>query len=323
MPFSNRARRVAVVGTGVIGSSWAALYLARGFEVIATDPRPDAESLLRHFIDTAWETLAVLGLSPKASPDHIDFTSDLEQAVSGAEFIQENAPDQEQVKMQLFAAIDAAAPADSIIASSSSGIAMSTIQSLCRCPQRCVIGRPLNPPHLIPLVEVVGGEKTAPEAIRRALAFYASMGKRPIHLRKEIVGGAADRMQAALHREMAYLIDQGVLDAADADAAVCWGHGLRWGVMGPHLEVQLGERQDDTAGLHERIASHWKRLGDLDLTPELRQAIGSGVLETVQQRNFQQVARERDELLVGLLRLRERYSNRFARGRSGNAGKRR
>jgi carnitine 3-dehydrogenase len=323
MQLNNRARRVAVVGTGVIGSSWAALYLARGFDVIATDPRPDAESHLRHFIDTAWEALAVLGLSPKASPDHIDFTPDLKHAVSSADFIQENAPDQEQVKMQLFAAIDAAAPADSIIASSSSGIAMSTIQSLCRYPQRCVIGRPLNPPHIIPLVEVAGGEKTAPEAIQQALGFYASAGKQPIHLRKEIAGGAADRVQAALHREMAYLIDQGVLDVADADAAVCWGHGLRWGVMGPNLALHLGERQDDTAGLNERIASHWKRLGNLDLTPELRQAIRSGVLQAVEQRNFQQVARERDELLVGLLRLRERYSNRFARGRSSNASKRR
>src|SRR5689334_16097767 len=127
MQRNNRARRVAIVGTGVIGSSWAALYLARGFDVIATDPRPDAESHLRHFIDTAWEALAVLGLSPKASPDHIDFTPDLKYAVSGAEFIQENAPEQEQVKVRLFAQIDAAAPADSIIASSSSGIAMSTI----------------------------------------------------------------------------------------------------------------------------------------------------------------------------------------------------
>jgi len=143
-------------------------------------------------------------------------------------------------KIKLFADMDAATPPDSIIASSSSGLTMSVMQSACKHPERCVIGHPFNPPHVVPLVEVVAGEKTSPETVQRAIAFYASIGKKPIHVRKEVVGHVANRLQAALYREIVYLIEQGVLDVADSDAAVCWGPGLRWGLMGPNLLFHLG-----------------------------------------------------------------------------------
>src|SRR5215469_15946506 len=179
-------RRVAIVGTGVIGASWAAEYLARGFDVVANDPAPNAEADLRKYVGDAWEQLEAIGLSPGASRGRLTFTSNLKEALSNADFVQENGPERPDFKIKLFADMDDATAPDSLIASSSSGVTMSVIQSKCKRPERCVIGHPFNPPHIIPLVEVVGGTKTSPDAIRQAMAFYASIGKKPIHLRKEL-----------------------------------------------------------------------------------------------------------------------------------------
>src|ERR1700740_1800105 len=174
--------RVAIVGTGVIGASWATHYLARGFDVVATDPAPGAEAALRAYVDASWDSAAALGLSNGASRDRLEFTADMREAVGDADFVQENAPERPDLKVKLFADIDEAHPPGAIIASSSSGITMSEIQAECPHPERTVIGHPFNPPHLIPLVEVVGGTRTAPETIQDAMSFYAAIGKLPIHL---------------------------------------------------------------------------------------------------------------------------------------------
>src|SRR5919197_6545042 len=184
MSSNKPIRRIAIVGTGLIGSSWAALYLARGFDVIATNPRPNAESKLREKVDLAWDDLTVIGLSPGATRDRLTFTSNMGEALSEADFVQENGPERPDFKIKLFAQMDNVAPPDSIIASSTSWMTMSAIQSDCQHPERCIIGHPFNPPHMIPLVEVVGGNKTSPEATQQAMAFYVSIGKRPIYLRK-------------------------------------------------------------------------------------------------------------------------------------------
>src|SRR5262249_51100115 len=155
----------AIVGTGVIGASWAAQYLARGFDVVATDPAPDAEENLRKYVDDAWTTLASIGLVPGADRDRLSFTTDMAQALSGADFVQENGPERVDFKVRLFADMDAATPPDSIIASSSSGITPSVMQSQCNNAERILVGHPFNPPHLVPLVEVVGGARTSPEAL--------------------------------------------------------------------------------------------------------------------------------------------------------------
>src|SRR6202140_2563282 len=228
MSYNKPIRRIAIVGAGVIGASWAAEFLARGFDVIATDPAPNAEANLRKYIDAAWPSLTALGLDKSASRDRLSFTPDLKKALRDADFVQENGPERKDFKVQLFADMDAATPPDSIIASSSSGLTMSVMQSACKHPERCVIGHPFNPPHVIPLVEVVAGAKTSSETVQQAISFYTSIGKKPIHVRKEMVGHVANRLQAALYREVVYLIEQGVLDVADSDAAVCWGPGLRW-----------------------------------------------------------------------------------------------
>src|SRR3954469_1889994 len=240
MSYNKPIRRIAIVGTGVIGASWAAEYLARGFDVIATDPAPNAEANLRKYIDEAWKDLTNIGLSKGASRDRLTFTTDMKEALAKADFIQENGPERPDFKMKLFADMDDAAPVDSIIASSSSGITPSVMQSKAKHPERILVGHPFNPPHIIPLVEVVGGTRTAPETIRDTMSFYALLGKKPIHLKKEIPGHAANRIQSALYREVVHLIEQGVLDVADSDDAVSWGPGLRWGVMGPSLLWHLG-----------------------------------------------------------------------------------
>ncbi len=305
-------RRVAVVGAGAIGASWAALYLARGLDVIAADPNPGAEARLRRYVDTAWQALKLMGLSHKGSPEHLSFTDDPSAAVTEVEFVQECAPEDINLKIKLFAELDAAAPVEAIIASSSSSLPMSVIQSECAHPARCVIGHPFNPPHIVPLVEVVGGEKTAPETIEQAMAFYRAIGRKPIRVRKEVLGHIANRLQAALYREVANLIEQQVVDVTDADAAVCWGPGLRWGIMGPNLLFHLGGGE---GGIHhfmehmaQPIAACWKDLGNPDLTPALQETIIKGVLEEAGNRTIDLLTRERDELLLGLLRLRSKLT---------------
>jgi carnitine 3-dehydrogenase len=306
--LDKQVRRIAIIGTGVIGASWAAQYLARGFDVIATNPNSDAESKLRKNIDAAWKELTMIGLSPGATRDRLTFTSDMKEALSEADFVQENAPERPDFKIKLFADIDDVTPSDSIIASSSSGITMSVIQSDCKHPERCVIGHPFNPPHMIPLVEVVGGNKTSPEAIQQAMAFYAAIGKKPINLRKELPGHAANRLQAALYREVVYLIEQGILSVEDADAAVSWGPGLRWGVMGPSLLWHLGGGEGGIRHFMEQLmdplAAMMKNLENPELTDELKQTITQGVLREAGNRSVEQLAQEESEMLLGLLRLR-------------------
>ena len=308
MSSEKNIRRIAIVGTGVIGASWAALFLAHGLDVVATDPAPSAEENLRDYIDNAWPALEALGLSAGASKERISFTSQLSDALGGVDLVQENGPEKPDFKIKLFADMDALTPATTILASSSSGIPIGVSQSQCKHPERCVIGHPFNPPHLIPLVEIVGGEKTSAETIERSIAFYASIGKRPIHVKKEVVGHVANRLQAALYREVVYLIEQGVLSVSDADTAVSWGPGLRWGLMGPNLLFHLGGGQGGIKHFMDHlsgpIAAWWKDLGNPEFTPELKANISQGVLEEAGNRSIDDLAKQRDSLLLGLLALR-------------------
>ena len=308
MSFDKPIRRVAVVGTGVIGASWAAQYLARGLDVVATDPAPNAETNLRKYVDEAWELLEEIGLSAGASRDRLSFTEDMGQALAQADFVQENGPERPDFKMKLFADMDEATPVDSIIASSSSGITPSVMQSDCKHPERVIVGHPFNPPHIIPLVEVVGGTTTSPEAIQHAMRFYTSIAKKPIHLRKELPGHVANRLQAALYREILYLIEQGVLSVEETDTAVSYGPGLRWGVMGQSLQWHLGGGAGGIDHFMEQLmdplAAMMKTLGNPEVTPELKQTIVEGVTREAAGRSVDELAREEDEVIIGLLRLR-------------------
>ena len=308
MSVDKPIRRIAIVGTGVIGASWAALFLARGLEVIATDPAPNAEENLREYIDSAWPALEQLGLSSGASKDRLSFTAKLGDALKDVDLVQENGPERPDFKIKLFADMDALTPATTILASSSSGIPIGVSQSQCKHPERCVIGHPFNPPHLIPLVEIVGGEKTSAATIERSIAFYASIGKRPIHVKKEVVGHVANRLQAAIYREVVYLIEQDILSVADADAAVSWGPGLRWGLMGPNLLFHLAGGKGGIQHFMEHLAgprtTWWKDLGNPEFTPELKEKIVQGVLAEAGNQSINDLAEERDTQLLGLLALR-------------------
>jgi 3-hydroxyacyl-CoA dehydrogenase len=185
-------QRVAVVATGVIGASWAAFFLAKGLDVDATDPSPDAEARLRAAVAAHWPTLERFGLASGASARRLRFHTRLEDAVAHADFVQESGPERLDFKTDLFRRMDEAAPAHAILASSSSGLAISAVQAGCKRPERVVLGHPFNPPHLIPLVEVVGGERTSAETIERTMAFYAGIGKRPIHVKREVKGHIAN-----------------------------------------------------------------------------------------------------------------------------------
>jgi len=303
--------RVAIVGTGVIGASWAALFLAKGLEVAATDIAPDAEAKLRGFVATAWPALETLGLAPSASTAKLTFSPDLATALKGADLVQENGPERIDFKQTLYRQLDALLPPDVIIASSSSGLTMSEIQKGCPShPERCVIGHPFNPPHLIPLVEIVGGAQTSEETIARASAFYAGLGKRTIRLHKEVPGHVANRLQAALSREVYHLVAEGVVSVADVDTALCWGPGLRWGIMGQLLLNHLGGGQGGIEHFFQQftgpLTAWWKVLGSPQLTPELQRRLIDGVHAEVGTRSIEELAAERDEILLGLLRLRSK-----------------
>jgi len=299
-------KRVAVVATGVIGASWAAFFLAHGLDVDATDPSPDAEARLRAAVAAHWPTLERFGLAAEASADRLRFHARLEDAVADADFVQESGPERLDFKIDLFRRMDEAAPARAILASSSSGLAISAVQAECRHPERVVLGHPFNPPHLIPLVEVVGGERTSAETIERTMAFYAAIGKRPIHVRREVKGHIANRLQAALWREAFHLVNEGVASVADIDTAIAHGPGLRWAVMGPFMNLHLsggaGGIAHVLAHLGGPIEDWWKDLGAPSMTEELKSKVAAGVADELGARRVADLEAARDVLLLNLIR---------------------
>jgi len=307
--MTRQIKRVAIIGTGVIGASWTALFLANGLEVVATDVAPDAEAALKRFVDAAWPALKRLGLAPNASQSNLRFTADLPTAVKNADFVQENGPERIDFKKKVYGQLDVLLSPDVIIASSSSGLTMSGIQSGCPShPERCVIGHPFNPPHLVPLVEIVGGAKTSEDTIKRASEFYTAIGKRTVRLHKEVPGHVANRLQAALAREVYYLVAEGVVSVADVDTALCWGPGLRWGIMGQVLLNHLGGGQGGIEHFFAQftgpVTAWWKVLGSPELTPAVQQMLIDGLHAEVGSRSIDELAAQRDEVLLGLLELR-------------------
>lgn len=295
-------RRVAVIGCGTVGASWAALFLAHGLDVAAYDPGPDAEEPLRAFVAHARGQLAELGAH---GGDELGFTTDLAEALRAADFVQENAPEDEGLKRRLLAEIEALTPDTAIVASSTSALLRSGIVAACRAPRRFIVAHPFNPPHLVPLVELVGEDEGV---IARAAAFYRTLDRRPVILRREMVGHIANRLASALYQEAVFLVEQGVASVADIDAALCNGPGLRWAAMGPHMTYHLG----GGAGGIERYLAHWgpsqtKRwasLGKPTLTPELQARIVAGVAEEANGRSIAELEERRDRALLDILKAR-------------------
>jgi 3-hydroxyacyl-CoA dehydrogenase len=289
-------RTVAIVGTGVIGASWAALFLSHGLDVVATDPAPGAEDRLR--ADVAATGLAARG--------RLTFAGDVAEAVAGADFVQENGPERIDVKHSLFAAMDAATRPDVVLASSSSGLLPTGIATACTAhPERVLVGHPFNPPHLLPLVEVVPGKRTSDDAVGTAMDFYSALGKKPIRLRHELPGHVANRLQAALWREAYSLVDRGVATVADIDTAIANGPGLRWALLGPFAVQHLSGGPGGIAHVLEHLGppteAWWRDMGDPSLTPELAAKIVTGVDAELDGIDQAELVARRDAALRALL----------------------
>jgi carnitine 3-dehydrogenase len=298
----------------VIGAGWAAHFLRQGMDVLAYDPAPGAEARLRTMIAGAWPTLERLGLAEGADPARLSFAPDLASAVSHADFVQENAPENGPLKIQTLAQIDAAAPPEVVIASSTSGFAMTMLQQECLHPERCVVGHPFNPPYLIPLVEVVGGARTDPGTVDWAVEFYAHVGKQPLKLARELPGFLANRLQEAVWREALHMVAAGEATVEEIDAAMVYGPGLRWALMGPCLTFHLAGGEGGMAHMLDHfgpaLLEPWTRLTAPELTPQLRDRMVEGCLREAAGRSIRALALERDEFLIELLGLLQKYWKR-------------
>lgn len=303
-------KTIALVGGGVIGGGWATRCLANGLDVVVTDPRAESRAYVEQMIADAWPVLEQAELvAPKKGT--LRFANSIADAVADADFIQENVPEREELKIAVHQEISASARADVVIASSSSGLLPSRLQSQCVHPERLLIGHPFAPVYLLPLVEVVGSEQTSTDAVRRAGAFYQSIGMRPLHVRREIEAYIADRLQESLYREALHLIDQGIATVAEIDAAVTGGPGLRWAFMGTFLAWHLG---GGPGGMRHTIEQFgpalelpWSHMKAPQLTEELKRRIVEGCEEESGERAFSEMERRRDRCLAEIQKVLKKH----------------
>ncbi len=305
MAFRGDIKRVCVVGSGLIGSGWAARCLAHGLEVVATDPGPGAEATLRANVANAWPALTQTGLAPGASTDRLSFEADMASAVAGADFVQENAPDNIDIKRKIHAAIDAAAAPEVIIASSSSGLLPSEIQEGCQHPGRIIIGHPFNPVYILPLVETLGGAQTDPAALDTADAFYRSIGMQVLRVRKEIEGYIADRLQEAIWREALHMVAEGVATTGEIDDAIIYGPGLRLAIMGPCLTFHLAGGEAGMRHMLEHFGPAlelpWTKLKAPALTDQLIDRMVEGTQASAGARSVKELETLRDKCLISIM----------------------
>ena len=294
----------AVLGAGVIGASWTALFLSSGRSVAVFDPAEGAEARLKTYVEQAWPALTELGLAERGNPDRVTFHKTAREAVDGAGFVQENVPERLPVKHALFAGIESALAPDAITASSASGLTLGQMQAGWADPARFVLGHPFNPPHLIPLVEVMGNSLTAPEAVETAEAFYADLGKVTIRVNKEVPGHVANRLQAAVWREAIHLAASGVASVGDVDKAMSAGPGLRWAAMGPTALFGLGAGAGGLAAFCDHFADTfngwWEDLGTPQLTAETAQMLVEGLAAATQGASVSEQAARRDAMIVAI-----------------------
>lgn len=305
-PGRSEVRSAAVIGAGVIGASWAALFLAHGLNVRVFDPAPHGEDHTRDYVARAWPLLLALGSTTSSVPGDFIFHPTAQAAVKDADFIQESVPERIEVKAPVYAAIEGHAADHAVIATSSSGMLLSELQTGLRDPSRLVIGHPFNPPHLIPLVELYGNAKTSPSAINTAVAFYESLGKEAVLLKKEVPGHVANRLQAALWREAVHLAMEGVASVRDIDRAVMHGPGLRWAVLGPNALLDLGGGAGGLQAFCDKLGpsfqSWWEDLGDPQLDENTVQTLVAGVAAARGSRSLSSLGAERDAAIADILR---------------------
>ncbi len=296
---------VGLLGAGVIGAGWAAHFLRLGFDVVAYDPAPEGPEAARQLVAAAWPTMENLGLAPGADPERLHFAPSLAAMAASVQVVQESGPENLETKIAAFAELDAAAAPDVVLLSSTSGLAMSDIQVRCRHPERTVVGHPFNPPYLIPLVEVVGGKETAPEALAWAGKFYRAGGKHVLELAREDPGFVANRLQEALWREALHMVAAGEASVAEIDAAITEGPGLRWAAMGPCLTFHLAGGEGGMAHMLDHfgpaLEEPWTRLEAPKFSDELRRRMVEGCLDEAQGRGIGELTRQRDEAVLAIL----------------------
>jgi 3-hydroxyacyl-CoA dehydrogenase len=314
-PAPDNIERVAVIGAGTIGASWATQFLAAGLEVAIYDPDPAGEDRIRAFIDNAWKTLERLGLDDHADPSKIEFFDDPADVVAEVVFVQESGPENLEAKRSLYATFEEALRPETIVSSSTSGFMPSELREGRVGPERFVVGHPFNPPHLIPLVEVVGGPGADPAVVDWAVDFYQWLGKKAIRIEKEMPGHVANRMQAALYREAIHLVLEGVATPADVDAAIAYGPGLRWALMGPHALHELaggeGGMRHQLEHIGPGIESWWADLGHPRITPETIDQLESAY-KADRPPSIKELVLERDALLLALLETLSRERAKLA-----------
>lgn len=304
-PDPKTVTRVTTLGAGPIGGGWAAHFLARGYDVTAYIHSEAETAALMSVINTGWISLQALGLAPGASLDRLRITTDLADAVKDAQFIQESAPERLDIKQALYKSLGELAPRDCVIASSTSGLMMTQIQADCPSPQRTVIGHPFNPPYLLPLVEVVGGKATEPQAVAWAVEFYKIAGKAPLAMKKEIPGFVATRLQEALWREALHMVANGEATPADIDNALMNGPAPRMAVQGQcmafHVACGEGGMATNLDQFGPALKWPWTRLEAPELTQELRDRMVDGCNEIAAGRHFEAMAATRDREIVAVL----------------------
>ena len=298
--------RVSVIGAGVIGSSWATLFLAAGLQVEVFEPNPDGERAARRYVERAWPTLEALGLAENGDPERIRFHASATQAVGEAQFVQESVPEQLSLKLELFAEIEPFLLPEAIVASSASGLMVSEMQREWNDPSRFLLAHPFNPPHLIPLVELSTNERTAAGVLEAAEAFFKQVGKETIRVRREVPGHVANRLQAALWREAIHLVTSGVASVEDVDKAIWAGPGLRWAAMGPHMLFHLGAGPGGLLEFCNRYGPSferwWEDLGEVALTPEVAELLAGGLNDEAGGQDLEALSAKRDSLIVNMLR---------------------
>lgn len=294
----------AILGAGVIGSSWAALFLAAGRSVTVYDPAPDTERQTREAIETAWPTLEELGLTERATPDALTFAATASQAVEGAAFVQENVPEREAIKHALYAEIEPVLRERAIVSSSTSGMTLEALQAGWKDPAPLILGHPFNPPHLIPLVELTENAQTGQDVLERTEAFYHDIGKVTIRIKKGMPGHVANRLQAAVWREAVHMAVEGVASVEDIDKAMWAGPGLRWAAMGPTMLFNLGAGDGGLQAFCEHFKDTfngwWDGLGQPHLDDEVIETLVQGVADEARGRSPKDLSAERDALIVAM-----------------------
>ena len=300
-----QVKTFAALGVGVIGSGWVSRALAHGLNVIAWDPAPGAEQQLRANVANAWPALERVGLAEGASQKRLRFVATIEECVADADFIQESAPEREDLKLSLHERVSKATKPDSIIASSTSGLLPTDFYASAKNPSRCIVGHPFNPVYLLPLVEVLGGEQTSEETLKAASTFYESIGMRPLRVRKEVPGFIADRLLEALWREALHLVNEGVATTGEIDDAIRFGAGIRWSFMGTFLTYTLA---GGDAGMRHFMQQFgpalelpWTKLVAPKLTDELIDRVVEGTTNQQGPHSIKQLERYRDDCITSVL----------------------